>query len=420
MGFDIFDESFYLSANPDIAAAVASGAFASGLAHFQQFGLFEGRTAVSSLYSEALYLQAYPDVAAAVASGALASGLQHFITAGEAEGRLGYLGLYNESAYLAANPDVAAVVAAGGLDSGFTHFVTSVLATGSTESRYNALFDEPYYLWSNPDVANAVAAGALGSGLEHFIAAGLDEGRRGGVPFNEGAYLRRYGDVAAAVAAGGLPSGKFHYAIAGEQEGRQAGYFEEDFYRFQNPDVAAAIASGAFAAGEEHFLRAGQFEGRTAFFAGTSGNDIIRSYGSGTGVTGVAVDFATEVDDNGDIVNISVNLLSTGVGEVDILYGGALGPESFNLGAGGSGGVAQKYYVGNGDGDYALVRNFDVDQDRLLLAGDISEYTQTLISGGLRIATTAGDLIALVEGVVVPFKVTASTIPNTFVLTQAS
>ncbi len=35
-----FDESFYLAQNPDVAAAVATNAFASGLEHFLQFGQF--------------------------------------------------------------------------------------------------------------------------------------------------------------------------------------------------------------------------------------------------------------------------------------------------------------------------------------------------------------------------------------------
>jgi SAM-dependent methyltransferase len=38
-----FDEAAYLAANPDVAAAVASGAMASGWAHYQAFGEREGR-----------------------------------------------------------------------------------------------------------------------------------------------------------------------------------------------------------------------------------------------------------------------------------------------------------------------------------------------------------------------------------------
>lgn len=41
-----FDESYYLSANPDVAAAVLAGTFASGWAHYDAHGRAEGRTPV--------------------------------------------------------------------------------------------------------------------------------------------------------------------------------------------------------------------------------------------------------------------------------------------------------------------------------------------------------------------------------------
>lgn len=38
-----FDEAAYLAANPDVAAALATGAFGSGHQHYEQYGQFEGR-----------------------------------------------------------------------------------------------------------------------------------------------------------------------------------------------------------------------------------------------------------------------------------------------------------------------------------------------------------------------------------------
>nr|WP_290226528.1 hypothetical protein [Trichocoleus desertorum] len=43
---DLFDETYYLEANPDVAQAIASGAFTSGLDHFTQFGRLEKRESV--------------------------------------------------------------------------------------------------------------------------------------------------------------------------------------------------------------------------------------------------------------------------------------------------------------------------------------------------------------------------------------
>lgn len=87
--FAIFDENFYRSSYPDVAAAIAAGVFGSGLEHFQTTGLQEGRVLVSPNYNEGTYLQRYPDVAAVVAAGGFSSGLSHYIQMGEAEGRSG-------------------------------------------------------------------------------------------------------------------------------------------------------------------------------------------------------------------------------------------------------------------------------------------------------------------------------------------
>lgn len=140
MSFAIFNEQVYLQNYPDVKAAVDAGVFPSGLNHFQQFGLAEGRTSVSSQYDESAYLAANPDVAAAVQNGILNTGLEHYIFLGEAEGRS--------------------------------------LGTAPSENA-GAGFNEQAYLITNPDVANAVSAGVFSSGLEHYQAFGQFEGRLG-------------------------------------------------------------------------------------------------------------------------------------------------------------------------------------------------------------------------------------------------
>jgi hypothetical protein len=37
----LFDENFYLTQNPDVARAVASGQFKNGLEHFNIYGIVE-------------------------------------------------------------------------------------------------------------------------------------------------------------------------------------------------------------------------------------------------------------------------------------------------------------------------------------------------------------------------------------------
>jgi hypothetical protein len=134
MSFAIFDENYYLANNPDVKAAVDEGDFRSGLQHFQQIGLAEGRVSVSPYFNEQIYLQKYPDVAAAVSAGSFSSGLQHYIQFGEAERRS--VGTFDEQAYLALNPDVAAAVAAGAFSSGLQHY----LQTGQFEPNRVAYF----------------------------------------------------------------------------------------------------------------------------------------------------------------------------------------------------------------------------------------------------------------------------------------
>lgn len=411
MSFDIFDESFYLATNPDVENAVDEGDFSSGLQHFQQFGLAEGRVSVSPLYNEDLYLQANPDVANAVASGVFSSGLQHYIQLGEAEGRNGLFGLYNEQAYLQSYPDIADDVASGEFSSGFQEFIEE----GLDEGRFDALFNEQYYLQKYPDVANAVASGTFSSGLQHFLQYGLDEGRSGGSVFNEGFYLRRYPDVANAVASGEFSSGLQHFAQFGEAESRSGTPFNEQAYLALSPEVAEDIDDGDFISGLDQYLQVGQFEDTENLFSGTSGNDIIVSFNddSGSAITGVEVINVTA--DEGELSDVLLG--SFGVGEVDILIGSQEDDEFYlGFGVSPSNPNPTPLYVGGGNSDYALIRNFDLGENEIVLAGSPSEYTSQVVNGSLNISTSSGDLIGVVEGVTSTLSVDESDIPETFLL----
>lgn len=87
----LFNESFYLHHNPDVAAAVKAGYFASGYQHFLQFGVYEGRMGTPDWTPaiETAYLAANPDVNAAVKSGAIHSSYEHFFLFGQHENRSG-------------------------------------------------------------------------------------------------------------------------------------------------------------------------------------------------------------------------------------------------------------------------------------------------------------------------------------------
>ncbi len=316
MSFAVYNESFYLANNPDIQQAVNAGIFTSGLSHFQQFGLGEGRVQVSPFYDEATYLQNNPDVRTAVTNGTLISGLQHFIQLGEAEGRFSISPVWNESTYLSLNPDVA----------------------------------------------GAVSSGLLASGLQHFLALGNAEGRLGGPSTSQ------------------TPAG-----------------FNESAYLAINADVRTAVESGILSSGLAHYQSFGQFErNRAGVFLGTNGSDTINAFGQATGLIGVGLS---------NIIPLGISGLdgtptSLGVGEIDTLIGGP-GVDIVNLGFGITPlkPTPQKLYAGQGNLDYALIKNFQVEQDLILLAGEPREYRFDGANGNFLISTAGGDLVGIVEGI---------------------
>lgn len=126
-----FNEQFYLSQNPDVAAAVSRGQFASAQQHFNLNGRFEGRDP-NAFFDTSFYLSQYPDVA-----NARVNPLEHFLNFGAAEGRFANATIdgaidsdgnnlaneFNATAYLAANPDLAAAVGPGkAFATPFQHF----------------------------------------------------------------------------------------------------------------------------------------------------------------------------------------------------------------------------------------------------------------------------------------------------------
>ena len=84
-----FDQTWYLSQYPDIAAAIEDGHFGSAWEHFRKVGYFEGRLPTRLQVDEDWYLKTYPDIAKAVIDGHVKNSYEHFMTHGQHEGRLG-------------------------------------------------------------------------------------------------------------------------------------------------------------------------------------------------------------------------------------------------------------------------------------------------------------------------------------------
>ena len=145
-----FDEDFYLAENPDVAAAIADGAFDGDAEdHYIEFGDAEGRDP-NAFFDVAFYFVSNLDVAALVDIGAFETSLSHYETIGVVEGRdnlpLPSLS-FDASFYLVTNPDVLVSIVNGSFGeaarpeaSAFAHFVFFGAAEGRAP---NALIPSP-------------------------------------------------------------------------------------------------------------------------------------------------------------------------------------------------------------------------------------------------------------------------------------
>jgi serralysin len=236
-GGALFDELFYLSHNPDVAAAGVDALF-----HYNTVGFHEGRDP-NAFFDTSFYLAVNHDV--------LVSGvnpLEHFHTTGWKQGRDPGPD-FDTTFYLLRNPDVAAAQ----IDP-LEHFLVAGQFEGRTAfpaigTAVNG-FDAQFYILHNPDVA---AAGV--DPFFHYSVVGFQEGRNPNAYFDTAGYLSHYTDVAA---AGINPLS--HYEAVGWTEGRDpSAGFDTLGYLAANPDVAAAGMNPL-----DHFLQFGIYEGRTA------------------------------------------------------------------------------------------------------------------------------------------------------------
>ena len=201
----LFDTNYYLAQNPDVKAAGADP-----LLHFEQYGWKEGREP-SLLFSDAKYLAANPDVKAAGANPLL-----HYLQYGQSEGRMAFL-----PGVMAADPLVDAAYYDSQL--GISPVPPGVAGQQQAAASYDAtgwqkglnpdpFFDTNYYLSHNPDVAAAHI-----NPLLHYEQYGWTEGRDPSAQFSTHKYLAAYADVKA---AGADPL--LHYVAYGQGEGRTA------------------------------------------------------------------------------------------------------------------------------------------------------------------------------------------------------
>jgi len=182
----VYNYSYYISKNPDIAAAFPNDDI-SVLKHFVQFGMNEGR-ASSSTFDVKAYRAQYKDLRVLFGND-YKSYFMHYVKYGHNENRIttgsetiadgvtvyngqDYSAVYNYSYYIAANPDVAAQYPNDDI-AVLQHFVTF----GMNEARQaSADFNVNIYKTKNPDVAASCGDNAQAYYM-HYIKFGKAEGR---------------------------------------------------------------------------------------------------------------------------------------------------------------------------------------------------------------------------------------------------
>jgi hypothetical protein len=168
---------------------------------------------------------------------------------------------------------------------------------------------------------------------------------------------------------GTFKNGYQHFIEFGLKDGQFGTSFFETEYLQKNPDVRPFVESGALKTGREHYFNFGKNEpNRSATFVGTSGNDILTSFGVGkVELIGVEVGLYPS---NGPVNNVVAE--SRGSDEFDTLIGGS-GRDTFMLSNGyfdfpRLSPVTQQFYIGPG---FATIRNFTKGQDSIQLGNKI-------------------------------------------------
>jgi GT2 family glycosyltransferase len=255
-----FDEAWYRTAYPGVAAAIAEGAVESGFDHYCRSG-FRDRSP-HWLFNEHHYRRHNADLTDdALAAEGLPNGYAHYLRVGDREGRSGSP-FFDPRIYRAhATADVVATIDAEG---GFIAFLRH-LGDRTAECRTTWYFDPDWYRATYPDVAAAIAAGQWHSGLHHYLTNDTPTAFDPLPAFSEQDYLARYPDIAAAVEAGHWRNGYAHFLANGAAELRTPStVLDPRWYMATHATVRDDLAAGRAPDAFTHYLAIGAAAGLPA------------------------------------------------------------------------------------------------------------------------------------------------------------
>ena len=182
----VYNYDYYLEHNVDVKNALGTDD-ATVLKHFVNYGMAEGRQAISTFSATSYRLQ-YADLRSAYGKN-WKNYYLHYVKYGQKEGRKG----------AGCTTVQGATTVYNGVD-------------------YSAVYDYYYYVSNNSDIKNAYGNDDQAV-LAHFVNYGMKEGRQAKADFNAGVYRENYADLQSAY-GNDLKSYYLHYMNFGKKEGR--------------------------------------------------------------------------------------------------------------------------------------------------------------------------------------------------------
>ncbi|WP_298216784.1 glycosyltransferase [Acidocella sp.] len=245
----LFDETYYLDSNPDVAELVRGGHYISGFDHYCQHG-WRG-VSPHWLFDDALYAALYDDMTLEnLEMHGCFGRYDHYLRAGQRERRLGHFlfdGHYYREQALAAGIGADEIDGPGP----YGHFL-ACLGSGRDELPPSIYFDPAWYIAQHPTAREEVAGGRYVAAIHHYLTNKTPELFDPLAQFSEGFYRRRYPDIAAAIEAGLYRNAYQQFVQHGCFELRQPSAdidlaYYRDMHRRVRDDVNAGRARDAFA-----------------------------------------------------------------------------------------------------------------------------------------------------------------------------
>ena len=251
-----FDETWYLRQNPEAAAAVSQGQYASGFDEYCRAG-YGGRSP-HWLYNDYLYGMSGEElIHETLRAQGFANRYDHYLRQGSRQGRLAHL-LF-DPVYYRTQIDAAEAVQADE-QGAFQHFLHRI-AGGRPAPRTSLYFDPVWYARSYPAVAKDFGT-TLVCALHHYLTNPAPAQFDPLPEFSELSYLDRYADIGAAVEAGTVRNGYQHFLTNGVFELRSPNdTINLRHYVSSHASVSVDLDAGRVRDAFAHVLAFGQAEG---------------------------------------------------------------------------------------------------------------------------------------------------------------